>query len=163
MPHVLIIASRNGRNVGSAAIRAGQLWRAWSHTADVLTAGDYTQTVEALALAGGVVVRDVAELIGRRSTAHVVLSREVSSDVAAARDEWLCDQRGKGYDWLGAVGGAWLQVREWQDDAKWFCSELSAAASQRHGLLTVSPYIRGVMPTQCVDLHLAAGWQVVTR
>jgi len=29
------------------------------------------------------------------------------------------------------------------------------------GALTISPYIRGVMPTQCVDLHLAAGWHVV--
>lgn len=163
MARALIIASRNARNIGSAAIRAGQLWRAWSHTADVLTAGDYTQTVEALALSGGVVVRDKAELIDKRSTAHVMLSREVPSDVAAARDAWLLAQVGKPYDWLGAVGAAWLQVREWQDDSRWFCSEGTTTCSVVHGLLPLSPYIRGVMPTQCVDLHLAAGWQVVTR
>lgn len=161
MPRVLVIASRNGRNAGSALIRASQMWRAWSHTSDVLTDGGHTRTVEALALHGGVIESTVADLM-TRSTARIVLSREVSSDVAAARDAWLLAQVGTGYDLGGAIGAGWAQWREWDDPSRWYCSELTAAGAVKHGLLTVSPYIRGVMPTQCVDLLLAGGWQVVT-
>ncbi len=161
MPRVLVIASRNARSASSALIRAAQAWRAWSHTTDVLTAGDHTRTVEAIALRGGMTESTVADL-HTRSTARLVLSREVSSDTAAARDAWLLAQVGRGYDWTGAVGAAWMQWRAWDDPSRWWCSEATAVCAATHGLLPISPYIRGVMPTQCVDLLLAAGWEVTS-
>lgn len=160
MPHIVTIASRS-HTIGSAIIRAGQAWRAWSHTADVLTAGGHADTVEALASRGGVVRSTVVDLTQHRASAHICLSREVSSDIAAARDAWLLDQVGIGYDWAGAILAGWAQWREWNRPDLWFCSELSAASAARHGLLNMSPYVRGVMPTQCVDLLLAAGWQPI--
>jgi hypothetical protein len=159
MPHALVVASRS-HAPGSALIRAAQGWRAWSHTADVLTDGDYIQTVEALATRGRVVVSTVKDL-ARRSTARIVLARELPADALAKRDAWLLEQENTGYDFGGAVLAGWAQWREWDDPGRWWCSELTAAAASRVGALTVSPYIRGVMPTQCVDLLLAAGWHVV--
>lgn len=156
MPRVVVIAAR-AHNIGSVAIRTAQLWRAWSHTADVLTAGDYTGTVEALALHGGVVCETV-EGLKARSSRILTLSKEVSSDAAAARDAWLLRQEGKPYDWLGAGLAAWWQWRRWNDDDAWWCSEMSTASVAHIGALTVSPYIRGVMPTDCVDLLIAAGF-----
>lgn len=161
MPRIVVMASR-AHSIGSAAIRAAQLGRAWSHTADVLTAGDYTDTIEALALRGGV-VQDTVQGLRARSSEYISFALEVSPEQAAARDAWLLAQRGRGYDFGGAVFGAWWQWRQWQDPERWFCSELSASAAQRIGALHVSPYIKGVMPTTCVDLLLAAGWRVVER
>lgn len=157
MPQALVIATR-ARNPGSALIRAAQGWRAWSHTASVLADGH--TTIEALAIPGRVVPKTVPDLLDRAS-AHVVLAREVSADTAAARDRWLLNQEDTWYDYLGAGLAGWAQWREWDDPARWWCSELTAAGESAVGLLTVSPYIRGVMPTQCVDLLLAAGWRVV--
>lgn len=160
MPHALVIAARN-RAPGSAVIRLAQGWRAWSHTADVLT-GEPGVTVEALALRGGVVRSTVADLTQHRSSAYITLARELPADALAARDAWLLAQVGRGYDWTGAVGAAWGQMRQWDDPARWWCSEQTCMASSVADALTISPYIRGVMPTQAVDLHLAAGWHVVT-
>lgn len=159
MPHIRVIAARS-RTPAGALIRLSQGWRAWSHTADVLTAGAGEQTVEALASRGGVVLSSV-ESLQARSSAMITLAREVSADVAAARDVWLESQLGARYDWTGAVLAGWAQWREWDDPTAWWCSELTAAAAEHVQLLHVSPYIRGVMPTQCVDLLLASGWYVV--
>lgn len=156
MPRIIVIASR-ARTVGSAVIRASQAWRAWSHTSDVITVGGYVETVEALAIPGRVVRRSVADL-RQRSSESIVLSREVSSDAAAMRDRLLIEQVGHGYDYTGAALAGWAQWRQWDDPGRWWCSELTAWAAAQIGALQVSPYIRGVMPTQCVDLLLAAGW-----
>jgi hypothetical protein len=39
--------------------------------------------------------------------------------------EWLRNQIGEGYDWLGIFGFAWFGV---QNENRWYCSELAAAA-----------------------------------
>ena len=47
-------------------------------------------------------------------------------EVELVRDlEWLCSQLGKRYDWLGILGYVTLGF---QDPARWYCSELAAAA-----------------------------------
>lgn len=42
-------------------------------------------------------------------------------------NKFLLDQLGKPYDWT-AIWGFLLHKRNWQEDDKWFCSELIAAA-----------------------------------
>ncbi len=159
MPRILVIASR-AANLGSVAIRAAQFGRAWSHTADVFVAGGYHWTAEALASRGGVVQSSVEDL-QRRSSEWIALGKEVSADAAAKRDQWLTAQIGKGYDYTGAVGAAWWQWRKMDDPQRWWCSELTACAAAVAGM-PLSPYIKGVMPTQCVDLLIAAGWEPVS-
>ena len=46
---------------------------------------------------------------------------------------WACKQIGKGYDFAGAFGLGLSPDRSWQDDDKWFCHELCAAAIQQAG------------------------------
>ena len=38
-----------------------------------------------------------------------------------------CDQKGKGYDFFGAFGIPFLASEDWNDDSKWWCSELCFA------------------------------------
>jgi uncharacterized protein YycO len=145
------------RNPWGTPIRAAQGFGAFSHVASMLTTG---ATVEALAFPGQVVLRDVANL-RHRSTYIEVLARDVTDDQAAARDEFLITQLFQPYDYLGAVGAAWMGVRQWQSPARWYCSELEIAACAHAGLLTVSPYLRGVTPMQAHYLMTAAGWRPV--
>lgn len=42
---------------------------------------------------------------------------------------FLVQQQGKSYDFLGLGGFIW-RSNKWQDDSKWFCSELAAAAME---------------------------------
>ena len=154
------IGARKGNSLGSALIRAAQGWRSWSHTADLLP--DLRTTVECLALDGGVVTRTLHDLHAR-SGDWIALAWQCDADKAAETDRWLRQQEGKGYDWGGAVGTAWAQMRDWQDPERWYCSELSAMRAHLAGALPLSPYIRGVMPTACVDLLIAAGAVMLDR
>ena len=45
---------------------------------------------------------------------------------------FLKAQEGKGYDYMGLFGFLW-RSNKWQNDSKWFCSELAAAAMERGG------------------------------
>jgi uncharacterized protein YycO len=51
----------------------------------------------------------------------------------AAGIEWANSQIGKSYDFLGAFGLGLSPGRRWQEDDKWFCHELCAAAIQHSG------------------------------
>jgi hypothetical protein len=48
-----------------------------------------------------------------------------------------------------------------QAPRRWYCSELEIAACVHAGLLTVSPYLRGITPIQAHYLMTAAGWRPV--
>lgn len=155
------IGARKGNSVGSAIIRAAQGWRSWSHTADLLP--DLRTTVECLALEGGVVERTLQDLHAR-SGDWIALGWQPRDEAAAlASDRWLGGTLGAGYDWGGAIGTAWAQMRDWQAPDRWYCSELSAMRAHRAGALPLSPYIRGVMPTACIDLLVAAGAVLLDR
>lgn len=155
------IASRKRHSPAAAAIRLAQGWRAWSHTADLMP--DLRTTVEALALRGGVVPRQLADLVAESSDWIAVAWHPASDSAALASDEWLAQQIGADYDWTGAIGTAWGQLRQMDDPARWWCSELSAVRAARAGAITISPYIRGVMPTTCIDLLIAAGGRLIDR
>lgn len=45
--------------------------------------------------------------------------------------DWALTQQGKPYDWKAIAG--FLTDRDWNDPAKWFCSELVAAAQEKIG------------------------------
>jgi uncharacterized protein YycO len=145
------------RNPWGTPIRAAQGFGAFSHVASVVGNG---VTIEALAFPGQVVVRDLPNL-RHRSTYVEALTREVTDDQAAARADFLTRAIGTTYDYLGAVGAAWMGVRQWQSPARWYCSELEIAANAHAGLLTVSPYLRGITPMQAHYLMTAAGWRPV--
>jgi len=48
--------------------------------------------------------------------------------------EFLRAQLGAGYDWPGALGIPFLRSDNWQDPARWWCSELIIAALAAGGL-----------------------------
>jgi uncharacterized protein YycO len=53
-------------------------------------------------------------------------------------------QIGKGYDWRGLLG---IELgRHWQDDDKWFCSELAARAAIVAGNTTIKQDVYRVTP-----------------
>lgn len=66
----------------------------------------------------------------------LVLVRSVDYQVpdAEAGLSWARSQDGKAYDWFGAFGIAISPDRKWQEDDKWFCFELAAAALVKAGL-----------------------------
>ena len=117
----------------------------------------YTDRSPLDAWRGRVVTRTLSDL-DARSGDWIALGWHPASEARGIEsDDWLVDQIGRAYDWGGAVGTGVLQLRRWQHPGHWYCSELSAARAAMAGALTVSPYIRGVMPTQCADLLIAAG------
>jgi len=59
---------------------------------------------------------------------------------------FLKAQEGKKYDYLGLGGFIW-RSNKWQDDSKWFCSELAAAAME-HGWFDEGPNFNVVAPHQ---------------
>ena len=73
---------------------------------------------------------------------------DVSLLVAINADNWqhatfwnvLRDEMGKPYDYIGAYGLAWQ--RDWEDDSRWYCSELLAWALKQAHLLDLSDYNR---------------------
>jgi uncharacterized protein YycO len=59
-----------------------------------------------------------------------------------AAKEWLDKQVGKGYDFTGLVAVPLL--RDWQDENKWFCSELIARALIEAGVLHLRYPVSGI-------------------
>lgn len=106
---------------GAVLIR-GVTWSDWSHVA--LVDGD-----DAIEATWPVVrVVSLAEVIAAHS-AHVIVDlpcRDPAAAIAAARA-----QAGKPYD-LTALFGL-LMHRDWQEDDRWFCSELVAWAFAQGG------------------------------
>ena len=66
----------------------------------------------------------------------------VADDWAA--NNWLYQQLGKPYDWLGVFG--LMLSRRWQNEKRWYCSELVAAAASAGGTEIVRSNLKGVTP-----------------
>ena len=135
MTHATILFSRS-RTLGSLLIRSAT-WSRWSHVC--LATPDGT-AIEATA-AHGVQEVDVYDVIDRSSM--VALGRVWCPDVPAAI-AWARRQVGKPYDYFGALG---LGLhREWQQDDKWWCSELVEAALAKGGNLRFRHDLQRVTP-----------------
>ncbi|NLR73597.1 YiiX/YebB-like N1pC/P60 family cysteine hydrolase [Leeia aquatica] len=106
----------------SAVIRA-TTWSRWSHVA--LQAGD--MIIEAAA-PGGVVKRKLADAI-QHARDHELVQLPCRNPIKVLQA--ASSQIGKRYDY-SAIVGLWLH-RDWQDDHRWFCSELIAWAFQEAG------------------------------
>lgn len=76
-----------------------------------------------------------------------------TSELAAAYI-FLSQQEGKGYDYMGLLGFLW-RSNSWQNDSKWFCSELAAATMERAGF-TEGPNFKVVQPHQLPPTLLLA-------
>ncbi len=72
----------------------------------------------------GVVRRTLAEVLESQA---IVARREYAVPDLDAGLAWARSQIGTDYDFEGAFGVSLEPGREWQDDGKWFCHELSAA------------------------------------
>ena len=123
----------------SAAIRLGT-WSDWSHVAII----DGDEVIEATAPAG---VRrfPVVQAINHAKRAAVVElpCRDPRAVIAAAES-----QLGKPYDFTAIVG---LGLhRDWQEDDRWFCSELVAWAFEKAG----EPLFRAEVLRRVTPQHL---------
>lgn len=126
------------RKIGSMAIRA-VTWSKWSHVAIV----DGDEVIEAKW--PGVVVRPLAELQVDNQYYTVVdlPCRSPEAAIAAARS-----QVGKMYD-MTALFGLFMH-RDWQEEDRWFCSELVAWAFDQAG----SPLFRPEAMHRITPEHL---------
>jgi uncharacterized protein YycO len=99
-------------------------WSRWSHAAVQI---DDETIIDATFKHGGVHARPLSALAGYRQ--EVVEYTLPDEDKA---QDWLRRQIGKPYDW-SALLGIFLH-RNWQEDDKWFCSELTECALAAGGL-----------------------------
>lgn len=61
-------------------------------------------------------------------------------------------QRGKGYDWAGAIGIPLTYSEDWADDHRWWCSELVFAIVLAGGTRLFDPAVMSrIRP---IDLHM---------
>lgn len=67
--------------------------------------------------------------------------------------EWLSQQLGKPYDWLGVFG--LVLSHNWHKENRWYCSELVAAAAEKGGTQLVRRSLKGVTPRDLWVLPLA--------
>lgn len=110
-------------NLATPLIRA-RFWSEWSHCGIVTPDGT---VIEATAWHG---VREVPlrDVLARASRYEFV---DIDCPYPTMGIAWARSQIGKPYDWFGALGIGFN--RNWQDDDRWFCSELLEAAVLRAG------------------------------
>lgn len=96
----------------------------WSHV-DVIVDGTYAVG----ALPNGVKLRTINSVVFDSSAYKIV--RLDGNGILASK--FIMEQMNKPYDWLGLIG---LEIgnRKWQEDDKWFCSELAATALDKAGI-----------------------------
>jgi uncharacterized protein YycO len=96
-------------------------WSEWSHVALVMDG----QVVEAVWPR----VRQVPMEVAQRG--YVVAEVEIPCHDPATAWAWVVAQEGKPYDWSALPG--FLLHRNWENENRWFCSELAAKAFQEGG------------------------------
>ena len=111
-------------------------WSHYSHV-DMIVGGDH--------IIGASVLHGVEEvsLAYRKSVSHRWVIGEVPT-IAAEDDDniyrALKSQVGKPYDWFGILG--FLFHRDWQNEDRWFCSELIAWAFDKVGTRILADSVR---------------------
>jgi hypothetical protein len=107
--------------IGARLIRA-VTWSDWSHVAII----DGAEVIEAVWPA--VRVRPLADVLATHPRHAIVDFHCPRDDLAIA---WARAQVGKPYDLAGMLG---LGLhRDWQDDSKWWCSEITLGAANQGG------------------------------
>lgn len=89
----------------------------WSHCGVVVD----EHVIEAQMIAG-VTRTPIYEFMGRYPFTDRV---QIDCPNPQAAEQFALDQVGKPYDWLGMLGAPWRS--HWQDESKWYCSELVEA------------------------------------
>ena len=116
----LILCTKPG--LSSAFLRL-VMWSKWSHSA-ILDGGlVYDSTL----WQGGVRVHTSEAFFEHYPTYE---PRDIEVDEPRA-SYWLTAQIGKGYDWTALL--SFVVQRDWQEDDKWFCSELTEAMISKFG------------------------------
>ena len=108
--------------------------------------------IDATWLHGGVTIGqrdDWLQMDGRR----LVLELDVPLPGEAAAMSWAVDQLGKPYDTSALLGMAIL--RDWQDDRRWYCSELAIAACLAGGMSLAGK--RGELGVR-LSMEIAHAW-----
>lgn len=95
------------------------------------------------ARARGGVVRTSLDEFRSRGKCHISKYETDSKSAQVAKD-FLESQVGKPYDWFGALGFPFRA--SWQNENKWYCSELVAAAYKVAGYPIVRDDLLGVSP-----------------
>jgi uncharacterized protein YycO len=119
-----LVLARN-RSFGSWLLRT-LMWSQWSHSAiyDPFT----NQVWDSTWLQGG--VRRHHYETWKQNYPFAEFHDAGVLDFEGAR-EWLDAQVGKGYDWTALL--SFVVHRNWQEDDKWFCSELTEMARDLFG------------------------------
>lgn len=111
----------------------------WSNHVDLLI--DDRRMITAMP--GGVYLRPIASLPAARSET-VEVPCTTGQRVEAI--DFALGQLGKGYDYAGVL--FFKLAPSWQDDHRWFCSELTAAALQHAGIISVPKGLHRVSPAK---------------
>jgi uncharacterized protein YycO len=112
----------DSNKIGSIFIRT-VTWSDFSHVGFIHDG----MVIDSQLFSGGVTSYDVAELVHHYPRIQVYEFPHVSAEAIT----YACEQLGKKYD-LTALIGMGFQ-RNWQEDDKWFCSELVAASCAAAG------------------------------
>lgn len=105
----------------------------WSHVA--IVDEDENYVIESLFETG--VRRRRLDSLLRDRPHHMIIEVPSPETLSLNGFLWLKDQLGKPYDWTG-VGGLGFN-RNWQDDDKWYCSELACTYGLRSGMEPTPP------------------------
>ena len=119
----------------------------WSNHCDLITPRG--QMISAMP--GGVRERPIESLPAKRAVMFSLPCTQAQRAMALA---FARHQVGKPYDYGAVLSFGW--GAPWHDPAKWFCSELIAAALVAANLITV-PAVRRVSPGDLCRLLTAAG------
>ena len=111
-----------GEGLVGATIRAFERGQ-WSHVGVI----DGDHVIEAV-WNDGVRYRQLDSLLLARPE-HEILTIDLPNEAGAI--DWLRSQIGKPYDWTGVLGLGFN--RNWQEESRWYCSELTASAAIKGG------------------------------
>jgi hypothetical protein len=131
-------------NVGSLAVARLGGSRDWSHCMIIVRGRVFEATMQ----------HGVREALLSQAMSGVVSFRDMIVPVqdVGAVIEFLSQQVGAKYDYLGALGIPLLYSTDWADTSRWWCSELVFAAIGAGGTWMLDPVARTrVRP---VDLEL---------
>lgn len=134
-----LLFSRSNK-IGSRLIRAAT-WSEYSHVDLILPSG---------MLIGALIDRGVCEypLTERLSVSTKTEIRRVGADEVVVA-EFLRSQIGKRYDFTALLGLTFH--RDWQEDSRWFCSELLAAGIEHAGVSVVRKSANRVTPQNLLE------------
>ena len=135
----------NGKGLFSKLIK----WRSWGEYSHVdIVMPNYT-LIGAIGGKGGVVLHT-------SYPAKSYVTYDVPVPNAIEGLGWLVNQIGKPYDWTAI--GAFITRTDWDDESKWFCSELATATLMKAGLPPIlggEPYM--ISPNDLLRLISWAG------